>query len=1368
MIHSLRIRDARATRAVLAMLTALAVVAFSFLGTASAHAVGDAAPAAPASAAPKAEAVDAESVRLEWADSARSLENFFAYRVDVLAETGDTPLRAHRFGDANDERIAEVRGGWAQTDRIAATVSGLSADTAYRFRVVAVAADGVELATSDASEIVRTLVRVGAEGAGSGAPGEGSVGAGAGDDAGAGAGDAPASEEPEAAGFSAFGAAPFALDAPTYPAPKVTVRGATAVEVDDADFRGSLSYPTIRLEFQNPEGAVVKTVSAGLTASVTVASALTLGASYRVQAVLYEYDDDFNQVETRRSELTPLFTMREVAEAPGVIPAVPTLEPVDGSQMRVSWPAVEDGGDVRTYTVRLYDEAGALLQTKTGINPFTAGTQHTFIGLSALTGYTATVQAIGFEIGTPQLNGAESEKSALAFTLKGVPGKPGTPVLTAGASGSTDIVASWDAPASGGGYPVASYDLEFYTGASASTGGLIAKVRVPGNLTTWTFTAATHVEVPISAVVIANNQAGASARSGFSDTATAAKSPVKATATPKTAPSNANSATGIQLTAPTDDGFTVTWTLPTGVNAPVAGTGYLIRVVEHLASNAATNTSYTYVPVGKPTSAPVGQINAYGIVDAGTFAQTTGRLSATLTGLDGGKTYRVSVTPYVETAGVRAFRVSSSVSAASITTTGSGVPAAGSKAKAPVATGVDALSWTGDALTGKYTGGSPITGYRVAVFLSGQTEPLQVVDATLDGDGVPSAVFTGLTRGTAYQVAYAGVNANGTGPFSEASIAVATLSRPVPGSVAPLYASAAELRAGIARAEATEVPAATAGVTGRLESGTAVSVNPPFDSEELGEVWLYPAEGAPIHQTTFTGDGSRAAASWQLGDLPSGEYLLLFVGDGGEMVAVAVTVLKPVIGRTDLTDAVFRWGFNDESSNGAFFGGCNYFVAGKAPDVGSAQVFTQSRYSSKNGNVTIVKPNAAGEYVQASWETKCLTRSGVPVTSSVTTPVTEQQIVIAGGTGWVDPSTRSAEIRWEGDFTVVYYGGLTFWYASDPVLTVENGVGRVTATVGGYGADMDDLSKWEPLADQQVTLAVLHGVQMTSTGFTVTPDYLGVAVSVAPGGSAQAVPQPTRTADNAAYWGAFPQDFVDFQQLTGQSAYWYTSGGAQDRGKPTLPLTVVYSSILDETGAGEGSDGVGVAPPEAIAPPAQSTGLGRPVANTTVTSIESVETLRELIASGVVTQRPAAEAGIPGTVKAGELLKFSLPWSGEDASGVIWLYPDVAYAGTFRVVNGVVTVTLDSSVIGADGESFAVFFGDAGTTVAVPFTVSGRLAAQTTTPQPVKPQDAAELLAQPLSDNRALLLWLAIGGGLVVLAGAGAGGVVALRRRAAA
>jgi hypothetical protein len=128
---------------------------------------------------------------------------------------------------------------------------------------------------------------------------------------------------------------------------------------------------------------------------------------------------------------------------------------------------------------------------------------------------------------------------------------------------------------------------------------------------------------------------------------------------------------------------------------------------------------------------------------------------------------------------------------------------------------------------------------------------------------------------------------------------------------------------------------------------------------------------------------------------------------------------------------------------------------------------------------------------------------------------------------------------------------MTFFYVSDPRLVVASGVGTITATLGGYGTDMDDMSKWVKLDDTVVTLATLPSVDVTPGGFVVTPAYAGVRVSV-PGGTKQSTAEPG--------WGSFPQDYVDFQVKTGQAAYWYSSGGSVDSNKAALPVTVCFDS----------------------------------------------------------------------------------------------------------------------------------------------------------------------------------------------------------------
>lgn len=186
------------------------------------------------------------------------------------------------------------------------------------------------------------------------------------------------------------------------------------------------------------------------------------------------------------------------------------------------------------------------------------------------------------------------------------------------------------------------------------------------------------------------------------------------------------------------------------------------------------------------------------------------------------------------------------------------------------------------------------------------------------------------------------------------------------------------------------------------------------------------------------------------------------------------------------------------------------------------------------------------------WADRCQDPEGKTVATSDYRS-TGVQAVIEEGTGSVDPDAGTAEISWDGAFTVVFYGGMTYWWVADPVLTVENGSGTVTATAGGYGASMDDLTKWVPLEEREIVLAGLSGVDLSSgVGFSTIPDFLGVEIALPSGSPPQLKDKDT--------WGSFPQSFVDFQVETGQAAYWYSSGGLRDPVKPTSRLYVSYDA----------------------------------------------------------------------------------------------------------------------------------------------------------------------------------------------------------------
>lgn len=262
-----------------------------------------------------------------------------------------------------------------------------------------------------------------------------------------------------------------------------------------------------------------------------------------------------------------------------------------------------------------------------------------------------------------------------------------------------------------------------------------------------------------------------------------------------------------------------------------------------------------------------------------------------------------------------------------------------------------------------------------------------------------------------------------------------------------------------------------------------------------------------------------------------------------------------------VTDAQFRWGINNETNNRAF-AGFNLLSAGELGNPGSADNTLRESTSGAtwgNGKPAGWKPTAGNVRIEkvlngvptiATWAGTKTNGSGTALGASPggNTTFSEHQVVIGKGTGTLDAAADDADITWDGDFTVVFYSGRSFFYVSDPHLTVTGGTGSVTATLSGYGADMEDTTTWVPLAATTVTLADLTGVNVTEAGLTTTPEYLGV---VAPAGAG------ADQATTGASWGSFPTSFVNFQKGVGTAEYWYSTGGSVDKSKPTLPLSVV-------------------------------------------------------------------------------------------------------------------------------------------------------------------------------------------------------------------
>lgn len=276
------------------------------------------------------------------------------------------------------------------------------------------------------------------------------------------------------------------------------------------------------------------------------------------------------------------------------------------------------------------------------------------------------------------------------------------------------------------------------------------------------------------------------------------------------------------------------------------------------------------------------------------------------------------------------------------------------------------------------------------------------------------------------------------------------------------------------------------------------------------------------------------------------------LADSGDQKNVEVKVSIPQAEAYKVSDAQFRWGLNYEVTSGAHAGECNFLSAGVSPDAGSSHIWTEAEgfYSSSEGNTHIEKPNKDGTgWGTDSWAKKCQDGTGRKVGTAATETGTGAQVVIDRGEGQIDQAKGTAQISWKGSFSIVFYGGMTYWSLSDPVLTVANGKGTITATASGYAASREDTTRWDKLESRKITMATLPKVSLGVNGIVTTPAYQGVQLEGV---------DPAQSREES-WWGSFPKDWVDYNQSTGQASYWYSSGGAPDVRKVATDVYINYT-----------------------------------------------------------------------------------------------------------------------------------------------------------------------------------------------------------------
>ena len=258
-------------------------------------------------------------------------------------------------------------------------------------------------------------------------------------------------------------------------------------------------------------------------------------------------------------------------------------------------------------------------------------------------------------------------------------------------------------------------------------------------------------------------------------------------------------------------------------------------------------------------------------------------------------------------------------------------------------------------------------------------------------------------------------------------------------------------------------------------------------------------------------------------------------------------------GTVEVDDAVFAWGMSQQSNalshNPLTF---NFFSAGQANPGRGATELPQSKWSARSGQVTIQKRNSSGAWKKATWSGLGTDAAGRAV--GVYGPFSNHRVRIGRGTGTLDPGADDATLTWRGTWTVLYYGGHTVFTLTDPVLDVRNGVGRLTATAGGWASDRQDASVWAAVPARKVTVAEFTGVDITRDGVVLTPRYAGVQVS-------GTVPQD-RTVDG---WGSFPQSLISFLEPMGSDQFWYSTGLQADWTKRPQPIQVGWHGKAPET-----------------------------------------------------------------------------------------------------------------------------------------------------------------------------------------------------------
>ena len=501
-------------------------------------------------------------------------------------------------------------------------------------------------------------------------------------------------------------------------------------------------------------GGFTKTVS-GTATSATV-TGLSNGTAYTFSIIATNAAGN-SSASSASSSVTPY-----------TVPGAPTgaSATAGNAQASVSWsaPTSNGGSAITGYTVT--SSPGGFTATVDGTS-----SSATVSGLSNGTAYTFSIIATNAR-GNSSASSASS--SVTPYTI------PGAPTSVSATSGYGQATVSWSAPASNSGSTITGYTVTSSPGGfTASVNGSTTSAIVTGlsSGTAYTFT------------VIATNAAGDSSASSASSSVTPYTVPGAPTGVSGVAGNvqvvvswsapvaNGGSAiTGYTVTS-SPGGFTATSNTTTAIVTGLSGeVAYTFTVVAtNAAGNSAASTASSsvtpYMVPGAPTSvtavagnaqatvswaAPASNggstITGYTVTSSpGGFTATVTGTTATVTGLSNGTAYTFTVVA-MNAAG------NSSASSASSSVTPVTIPGAPTGVTATNGNGLATVSWTAP-----FDGGSAITGYTVTSSPGGFT-------ATVSSG--TSASVTGLTNGTAYTFTVVASNASGSSTASSASSSI--------------------------------------------------------------------------------------------------------------------------------------------------------------------------------------------------------------------------------------------------------------------------------------------------------------------------------------------------------------------------------------------------------------------------------------------------------------------------------------------------------------------------------------------------------------------------------------------------------------------